>query len=183
SEPLRAARRGPRGGRHRRHDPTRSRRRRVPRADRRIRQGRVHARVRAPDRLRPKGVPRVRQARAGPQALTLPAPEPERIYEETKKEGERRLARPPIELAATALVGGFDVAIGVAAYALAARTIAGSASELVGSIAFGIGFVFIVVGRSELFTENFLIKVAGVEWYLLSSWFKLGEALTDAYVF
>jgi len=112
----------------------------------------------------------------------LPAPEPERIYEETKKEGERRLARPPIELAATALVGGFDVAIGVAAYALAARTIAGSASELVGAIAFGIGFVFIVVGRSELFTENFLIPVAGLERDRLSSWLKLGELWAVALV-
>lgn len=31
-----------------------------------------------------------------------------------------------------------------------------------GSLFFGIGFVLIVVGRSELFTENFLVPVAGV---------------------
>jgi formate-nitrite transporter family protein len=111
-----------------------------------------------------------------------PAPEPERIYEETRKEGLRRLSRPPLELAATALVGGFDVALGVVAFALAERTVDGTVRELVGSIAFGIGFVFIVVGRSELFTENFLIPVAGLDHRNRGSWFKLGELWTLALV-
>ena len=31
-----------------------------------------------------------------------------------------------------------------------------------GSLVFGIGFVFLVVGRSELFTENFLVPIAGM---------------------
>jgi formate/nitrite transporter FocA (FNT family) len=33
---------------------------------------------------------------------------------------------------------------------------------VLGSLTFGIGFVFLTVGRSELFTENFLIPVAAV---------------------
>jgi formate-nitrite transporter family protein len=103
------------------------------------------------------------------------AREPEEIYRETRKEGQRRLARPPLELAATALVGGFDVAVGVAVYALAKHSVGGSAGDLVAAVAFGVGFVFIVVGRSELFTENFLIPVAGLEREKLSSWLKLGE--------
>jgi formate-nitrite transporter family protein len=103
------------------------------------------------------------------------AREPDEIYEETRKEGQRRLSRPPLELAATAVVGGFDVAVGVIAYVLAAGTVHGKVQDLVGSIAFGIGFVFIVVGRSELFTENFLIPVAGLEHKRLGSWLKLGE--------
>src|SRR3954468_20544622 len=103
------------------------------------------------------------------------ARQPEEIYRETRREGRRRLARPPLELAATALVGGFDVAVGVIAYALAKASIEGPAGDLVGAIAFGVGFVFIVVGRSELFTENFLIPVAGLERRKLGSWFKLGE--------
>jgi formate-nitrite transporter family protein len=112
----------------------------------------------------------------------VPAREPERIYEETRKEGRRRLARPPVELAATALVGGFDVAVGVAAYALAQRTVHGSVRDLVGPAAFGIGFVFIVVGRSELFTENFLIPVAGLDRRRLDAWLKLGELWAVALV-
>jgi formate/nitrite transporter FocA (FNT family) len=111
------------------------------------------------------------------------ARQPDEIYEQTRKEGRRRLARPPLELAATALVGGFDVSVGVIAYALAASSVHGPASQLVGAIAFGVGFVFIVVGRSELFTENFLIPVAGLERNRLGSWLKLGELWAVALVF
>jgi formate/nitrite transporter FocA (FNT family) len=32
-----------------------------------------------------------------------------------------------------------------------------------GAVGFGIGFVFVVVGKSELFTENFLVPIAGLE--------------------
>jgi formate-nitrite transporter family protein len=95
------------------------------------------------------------------------APGPEEIYERTREEGQRRLRRPFLELAATALVGGFDVAFGVAAYGLAAGALGDSAApglrHLVGALAFGIGFVFVIVGRSELFTENFLVPIAGLE--------------------
>jgi formate-nitrite transporter family protein len=108
--------------------------------------------------------------------------EPEQIYEETRKEGRRRLSRPLLELAATALVGGFDVAFGVAAYALAAGAVGGSRGRLAGSIAFGIGFVFIVVGKSELFTENFLIPIAGLNRRDRGSWLKLGELWAVALV-
>jgi formate-nitrite transporter family protein len=47
--------------------------------------------------------------------------------------------------------------------------------HLVGALAFGIGFVFVVVGRSELFTENFLVPVAGLDRRSRASWLKLGE--------
>jgi formate/nitrite transporter FocA (FNT family) len=109
----------------------------------------------------------------------MAAPEPEAIYERTREEGRRRLSRPILELAATALVGGFDVAFGVAAFALAAGAVdvrsGSSLAHLVGSIAFGVGFVFVVVGRSELFTENFLVPIAGLEGRNRGSWLKLGE--------
>jgi formate/nitrite transporter FocA (FNT family) len=108
----------------------------------------------------------------------VPAPQPEEIYERTREEGRRRLSRPLLELAATALVGGFDVAFGVAAFGLAAATIephfGSDAGHLAGSLAFGVGFVFIVVGRSELFTENFLVPITGLS-RDRGSWIKLGE--------
>src|SRR3954468_4460835 len=103
------------------------------------------------------------------------ARQPEETYEKPGGGGRRPLPPPPLELAATALVGGFDVAVGVIAYALAKAAIDGPAGDLVGAIAFGFGFVFIVVGRSELFTENFLNPVAGLERKKLGSWLKLGE--------
>jgi formate-nitrite transporter family protein len=108
----------------------------------------------------------------------MAAPQPEEIYQRTREEGKRRLARPVLELAATALVGGFDVAFGVAVFGVAAAEVAvrggPSLAHLVGSIAFGIGFVFIVVGRSELFTENFLVPITGLS-RDRGSWLKLVE--------
>ena len=84
-----------------------------------------------------------------------------------------------LELVATALVGGFDVAFGVIAFALAAGAVAGSVrpaiAHLVGALAFGIAFVFVVIGKSELFTENFLVPVAGLERRSRASWLKLAE--------
>ena len=62
--------------------------------------------------------------------------EPEQIYRRARDEGRRRLARPVVELAATALVGGFDVAFGVPAYALAAAAIGGDRGRVAGAIAF-----------------------------------------------
>jgi formate/nitrite transporter FocA (FNT family) len=108
----------------------------------------------------------------------VPAPQPDEIYERTREEGRRRLSRPLLELGATAVVGGFDVAVGVTVFVLAAASlqprIGENAAHLVGSIGFGIGFVFIVVGRSELFTENFLVPITGLS-RERSSWLKLAE--------
>jgi formate/nitrite transporter FocA (FNT family) len=104
--------------------------------------------------------------------------QPEQIYAQARDEGRRRLARPVLELVATALVGGFDVAFGVVAFALTAGAIGASRPELAhlaGALAFGIGFVFVVVGKSELFTENFLVPIAGLERRSRASWLKLGE--------
>jgi formate/nitrite transporter FocA (FNT family) len=108
----------------------------------------------------------------------VPAPQPEEIYERTREEGRRRLSRPVLELGATALVGGLDVAIGLAVFVLASAElepkIGLGAAHFVGAIGFGIGFVFIVVGRSELFTENFLVPITGLS-RDRGSWLKLGE--------
>ena len=109
----------------------------------------------------------------------MPAREPEEIFEETRKEGRRRLSRPLLETATTALIGGFDVAIGITAYVLTYAQVAPRFGEdvahLAGALAFGIGFVFVVVGRSELFTENFLVPVAGLDRNSGRSYAKLGE--------
>jgi formate-nitrite transporter family protein len=109
------------------------------------------------------------------------APEPEEIFQRTREEGQRRLSRPLLELAATALVAGVDVVFGVIALgtasALVAHRAGTEAGHLAGSIAFGLAFVFIVVGRSELFTENFLVPVAGLE-RTRAAWYKLAELWT-----
>ncbi len=72
-------------------------------------------------------------------------------------EGERRLARSWPSLLATGTVGGIDVGIGLLAM-LVVREQTGS--QLLGALAFGIGFITLVLAGSELFTENFMIPVA-----------------------
>ena len=108
----------------------------------------------------------------------MPAPQPEEIYERTREEGRRRLSRPLLELGATALIGGFDVAVGLVVFVLAVASLTPrlgeNAAHLIGAIGFGIGFVFIVVGRSELFTENFLVPITGLS-RDRGSWLKLIE--------
>ncbi|CAA9472582.1 MAG: hypothetical protein AVDCRST_MAG67-306 [uncultured Solirubrobacteraceae bacterium] len=94
------------------------------------------------------------------------APEPREVFARTREEGERRLTRTNLELTTTSLVAGFDVVFGVIALAAATAAITPrfgpSAGHFVGSLFFGIAFIFIVVGRSELFTENFLVPITAL---------------------
>jgi formate/nitrite transporter FocA (FNT family) len=94
-------------------------------------------------------------------------PEPETIYERTKEEGKRRLQRPIIEEISTALAAGFDIVAGVIIFALLISQLehhfGKHAAHVVGSLGFGIGFIFLIVGRGELFTENFLVPIAGLD--------------------
>src|SRR3954454_14784160 len=67
-------------------------------------------------------------------------------------------------LLATGLVGGADVMLGVGAMTSMtgglAHAMPHQTASALGALLFGIGFVFVTIGRSELFTENFLIPVA-----------------------
>jgi formate-nitrite transporter family protein len=106
-------------------------------------------------------------------------PQPEDIYRLTKEEGERRLERPLLELVSTALAAGFDIVAGVVALGLVATQVAPwvgkGPAHVFGSLAFGIGFVFLVVGRGELFTENFLVPIAGLDHRRGASWLGLAR--------
>lgn len=74
-------------------------------------------------------------------------------------EGRARLERSWLDLVATGFVGGLDVSLGVLA-ALIVQEATGS--SLLAAAAFSIGFIAITLGKSELFTENFLVPVAAV---------------------
>ena len=93
-------------------------------------------------------------------------PEPHEMFARTRDEGQRRLRRSRLELTTTSLVAGFDIVFGVIAVAtvtaLVAPKLGPSAAHFVGSLFFGIAFIFIVVGRSELFTENFFVPITAL---------------------
>ncbi len=87
--------------------------------------------------------------------------------------GRPRLHRTWPELLSTGFVGGAEVALGVLAL-LAVEHATGS--TLLAGLAFSIGFVALLLGHSELFTEGFLIPVTVVAaraasfWQLLRLW-------------
>ncbi|MCX2924439.1 formate/nitrite transporter family protein [Streptomyces sp. NEAU-W12] len=107
-------------------------------------------------------------------------PAPQEIYRRAEEEGERRLAMPLLEKTSTGFIAGITIVFGIVAFAMAeelARPRLGSAlAHLIGALAFGIGVVFVVVGRSELFTENFFGPVAAaIGRHQRSAWIQLGR--------
>jgi formate/nitrite transporter FocA (FNT family) len=92
--------------------------------------------------------------------------DPEEIWRESVEEGERRVARSASGLFATGFVGGLDVMLGVVGLTVVSGALAAvlpeESAHVLGSLAFGIGLVLLIVGRSELFTENFLVPISTV---------------------
>src|SRR3954471_12801556 len=74
-------------------------------------------------------------------------------------EGAQRLHRTWREVLPTGLSGGLEIGIGVVLlFAVYAET----GSHLLAGLAFGVGFVALLLARSELFTEGFLVPVTAV---------------------
>jgi formate-nitrite transporter family protein len=88
------------------------------------------------------------------------------LWSQGLEEGEQRLGRGRLSAAATGLVGGFDVMIGVGVASVVAGALSTALpvklAAVLGALTFGVGFVLITIGRSELFSENFLIPVGAV---------------------
>jgi formate/nitrite transporter FocA (FNT family) len=91
-------------------------------------------------------------------------PTPETIYARGVVEGRRRLAMSWLDLVATGFVAGVTIVFGVVAMsvveALLEPDVGSGVARVVGALAFATGLVFLVVGRSELFTEDFFDPVA-----------------------
>src|SRR3954451_11804877 len=80
-------------------------------------------------------------------------------FDRIVSEGAQRLHRTWREVLTTGLAGGLEVATGVVALlAVYAET----GSHLLAGIAFGIGFIALLLAKSELFTEGFLVPVTAV---------------------
>lgn len=102
----------------------------------------------------------------GPSNDEAEAPE---LFKVAVRRGIMRVNRPWLEIGVSGFVAGMNVAFG----ALAASAVAGAVTAsfgqqtemfaaVMGAMVFPIGFVFVIVGRSELFTENFLVPTASV---------------------
>ena len=75
------------------------------------------------------------------------------------------------------LAAGFDIVAGITVLALVGTQVehrfGTHVAHVLGALGFGVGFIFLIVGRGELFTENFLVPVAGLEKRTLRSLIKL----------
>ncbi|ANH40138.1 Inner membrane protein YfdC [Nocardioides dokdonensis FR1436] len=74
-------------------------------------------------------------------------------------EGVQRLGRGVVETTVTGFFGGSEVAFGVLAMVAVYHE---TGSHLLGGLAFSLGFVALLLGHSELFTEGFLVPVVTV---------------------
>src|ERR1700761_3897238 len=96
-------------------------------------------------------------------------PEVEEAFDRLVSEGSDRLSRSLVPLVATGLVGGIDVGIGVLVYLVVDHQ---TGQPLLAAAVFPVGFIALLLARSELFTENFLVpvtaRVAG-----RGTWFRL----------
>jgi formate/nitrite transporter FocA (FNT family) len=113
-------------------------------------------------------------AREHPAGETRLADALDRIVEE----GKPRLNRPASVLLSTAAVAGIEVSLGVFALLAVGQA---TGSQLLGGLAFSFGFIALLLGHSELFTEGFLVPITVVAareatvWQMLRFW--LGAAV------
>ena len=93
------------------------------------------------------------------------APNPSEIFQRAVEEGSRRLDQPWLELISTGFIAGFTIIFGIVALAIVRAVLepqSHALAEIGGALAFGIGLMFLFVGRAELFSENFFDPVAAV---------------------
>ncbi len=82
------------------------------------------------------------------------------IYERVKREAAEELDRPIGALAFSGLFAGAALGFGPVASAAAAAALAGHHdADLIGALFFPIGFIVVIIGRAQLFTENTLYPV------------------------
>ncbi len=80
-------------------------------------------------------------------------------FERIVDEGAQRLHRSWREVLTTGLAGGLEVAMGVLALL---AVLAETGNHLLAGLAFSIGFIALLLARSELFSEGFLVPVTAV---------------------
>ena len=88
-----------------------------------------------------------------------PEAEVEDAFDRLVEEGEDRLRRPLLPLLSVGLLGGIDIGTGLLAYLVVEHR---TGNPLLAGPAFSLGFVALLLARSELFTENFLVPVTAL---------------------
>ncbi|MHB1661586.1 MAG: formate/nitrite transporter family protein [bacterium] len=92
--------------------------------------------------------------------------EPSEIFKAAVEVGQARLTRSWLEMSMSGLIAGMNVTFGIIASSYVAGATApfvgANIAKIFGALFFPIGFMFLMIGKSELFTENFLVPVTAV---------------------
>lgn len=83
----------------------------------------------------------------------------EDTYSAATEEGTERLHRSWPALLTTGFLGGVEISVGVLAYVL---TVHETGSDLLGALAFSVGFIALYLAHSELFTEGFYYPIMAI---------------------
>ncbi|MBT1001523.1 formate/nitrite transporter family protein [Paenarthrobacter sp. DKR-5] len=83
----------------------------------------------------------------------------EQSFDRIVAEGAQRLHRTWRSVLITGFFGGLEVGLGVMAYLAVEH---GTGNKLLAGLAFGIGFIALLLAKSELFTEGFLVPITAV---------------------
>lgn len=91
----------------------------------------------------------------------LDRPTADQIYEQVSRNARRELGRPALALAISGLAGGITMGLTALAISMVVGAVGPSAtSRFVAMIFYPIGFIAVILGRAQLFTENTLYPVA-----------------------
>ncbi|MHB1793644.1 MAG: formate/nitrite transporter family protein [Acidobacteriaceae bacterium] len=102
-------------------------------------------------------------AEPAPEAsqLNLDRPTADEIYEQVSRNARHELDRPAIALAISGLAGGISMGLTALGVSIVTASLPASAvSSFIAQLAYPIGFIAVIVGRAQLFTENTLYPVA-----------------------
>lgn len=89
------------------------------------------------------------------------APRPKEAFDRAVEEGERRLDQSMLELLSTGFIAGLTIIFGMGALGTVEALLSEASHGIrrfAGALAFGLGVVFLVGGRAELFTETYLAR-------------------------
>ncbi|MGO1383596.1 MAG: formate/nitrite transporter family protein [Arachnia sp.] len=80
-------------------------------------------------------------------------------FDRIVEEGAERLARSWTSVLVTGIFGGLEIGLGVVAYLAVLHE---TGNHLLAGLAFSIGFIALLLAKSELFTEGFLVPITAV---------------------
>ncbi len=128
------------------------------------------------------------------RAPIAPEPEPTEIESALQRKAARQDERHPWQVLLSGLIGGLDVSFSPLGMAFVAGHLApvigADLASLLGTLAYPLGFIFVILGRSQLFTESTLTPALSVmsgastvrrlarQWSIV-----LGANLVGAFVF